>query len=59
MIIYMSSNTAILLTKYDSELTCSDPKYFVRGDPTLTLFLFVLLVDEGWEDPNTTIAGHH
>ena len=55
----MSSNTAILLTKYDSELTCSDPKYFVRGDPTLTLFLFVLLVDEGWEDPNTTIAGHH
>ena len=40
---------------------CADPKKFVRGGPTLTAFVF--LVDEGWEDPNTTISGsssaHH
>ena len=30
-------------------------KNFIRGGPTLTTFFF--LVDEGWEDPNTTICG--
>ena len=33
--------------------TCADPECYVRGGPTLTLFL----VDEGWEDQNTTIGG--
>ena len=50
--------------------TCSDPKSFVRGGPALTFFvclffffffygrLFVVLVYEGREDPNTiTLSG--
>ena len=32
---------------------CADPESFVRGGPTLTFFL----VDEGREDPNTTLSG--
>ena len=35
-------------------LTCVDPESFVRGGPTLTMFF---LVDEGREDPSTTISG--
>ena len=30
---------------------------FVGGGPTLPSYCFLLLVDEGWEDPNTTISG--
>ena len=38
--------------------SCADPGSFVRGSPTLTTFLlFVFLVDEGRQDPNTTISG--
>ena len=33
-----------------------DPEKFVRLGPTLG-FLFVYLVDEGREDPDTTISG--
>ena len=33
--------------------TCADPDSFVRGGPTLT----IVLVDEGREDPNTSISG--
>ena len=31
-----------------------DPESFVRGGPTLTIFI---LVDEGREDPSSTISG--
>ena len=34
--------------------SCADPESFVRGGPTRTR---VFLVDEGREDPNTTISG--
>ena len=34
---------------------CADQENFVRGGPTLTNFFFLL--DEVWEDPNTTISG--
>ena len=38
--------------------TCVCIKSFVRVGPALTAFLcFVLLVDEGKEDPNTTKSG--
>ena len=39
--------------------SCADPESFVRGGPTLTTFFFLLffLVDEGREDPSTTISG--
>ena len=33
---------------------CMDPENIFRGGPTLTMFF---LVDEGREDPNTTIRG--
>ena len=33
---------------------CGDPESFVKGGPTLTTFL---LVDNGREDPSTTISG--
>ena len=33
---------------------CTDPESFVRGGPTFTT---IFLVDEGKEDPNTTISG--
>ena len=39
---------------YNSGQPCADPESFVRGGPTLSLFF---LVDEGKEDPNTTISG--
>ena len=32
---------------------CMDPEKFVTGGPTLTVFF---LVDEGREDPSTTIS---
>ena len=35
-------------------MACADQENFVRGGPTLTFFF---IVDEGWEDPNTTISG--
>ena len=37
----------------------ADPEIFARGGPTVTtfyLFLSIFLVDEGYEDPNTTIS---
>ena len=34
---------------------CADPESFVRGGPILKSFFFVVLVEEGREDPNTTI----
>ena len=40
--------------KYGSRATCADTESFVRGGPTLTGFF---IVDEGREDPNTTISG--
>ena len=33
---------------------CADPENFVRGGSNLD---HVFLVDEGWDDPNTTISG--
>ena len=40
-----------------SKPNCSES--FVRGGPTLTIFIVVvfILVDEGREDPSTTISG--
>ena len=37
---------------------CADPESFVRGGPTLMFFLFFVsfLLDEGREDPSTTIC---
>ena len=42
-------------TGADPVLPCADPESFVRGGPTLTKFDFHLFLDEGREDPNTTI----
>ena len=41
-----------------TKLSCADPEKIVRG-PTLTFFLFFFsfLVDEGREDPYTSISG--
>ena len=36
-------------------VSCADAESFFSGGPTLTTFIF--LVDEGREDPNTTISG--
>ena len=36
-------------------MSCTDPEKFVRGGPTLTTFF--LTVDEGREDPSTTLSG--
>ena len=33
---------------------CADPESFVRGGPTLTMFLYFFLLDEGRKDLNTT-----
>ena len=35
-------------------IQCADPESFASGGPTLTFFS---LVDEGREDPNTTLSG--
>ena len=37
------------------EETCTDAESFVREGPTLKMFFFLILVDDGREDPNTTI----
>ena len=37
-------------------MKCADSESFVRGGPTLTTF-FIFLVDEGREDPSTTLIG--
>ena len=38
--------------------TCVDPESFVGGGgPTVTFLVLFFLVDEGREDPNTTISG--
>ena len=39
--------------------TYADPESYVIGGPTLTTFFFCccFFVDEGIEDPNTTISG--
>ena len=34
-----------------------DPESFVSGGPNLTVFFCFVLVDEGREDPSTTISG--
>ena len=39
----------------DGHDSCADPECFVRGDPTLTTFVFK--VDEGREDPSPTLSG--
>ena len=39
---------------YSVLMACADPESFSRGDPTLTTFF---LVDDGREDPNTTLSG--
>ena len=38
-----------------SVCSCADPDNFVRGSPKFDVFFF--LVEEGREDPNTTISG--
>ena len=38
-------------------LTCADPERFVIGGPNLTSCFINILVDEGTDDPNTTISG--
>ena len=43
-------------------IPCADPESFVRGGPTLKTFNFNItiiffVVDEGRENPNTTISG--
>ena len=38
------------LSIFSPWLACADPENFIRGGPTLTIFL----VDEGRENPNTT-----
>ena len=42
-------------------MSYADPEFFVRGGQTLTTFFFSsffsFLVDQWWEDPNTTISG--
>ena len=42
------------LANFSTGTTCADPESFVRGGPTLTT---IFLIDEGREDPNTTING--
>ena len=38
--------------------TCADPESFVRSGTTWTpFFVFVILGDEGREDPSTTLSG--
>ena len=37
-------------------ISCADPESFVSGGPTSATFFSVFLVDEGREDPNTTIS---
>ena len=39
----------------DGHDSCADPECFVRGDPTLTTFVFK--IDEGREDPSPTLSG--
>ena len=64
----MSLITASLHCRYDWVLvslgegtgTYADPESYVIGGPTLTtffLFCCCFFVDEGIEDPNTTISG--
>ena len=55
MIPQKTASTFVL--SYDArheQEACADPECFVRGGPTLTI-----LVDEGREYPNTTIAVNH
>ena len=52
LVLYVNWNC----THFTVLLTFADPENFVRGGgATLTTFFFE--VDEGWEDPNTTISG--
>ena len=64
----MSLITPGLHCRYDRVLvswgggtgTYADPESYVIGGPTLTMFFFFcccFFVDEGIEDPNTTISG--
>ena len=46
-------NNMVLLGVFNLK-SCADPESFVRGGPTLTTSIFV---DEGREDPSTTISG--
>ena len=41
--------------KLNCRRTCADPESFVKGDPTLTTFVFK--VDRGREDPSPTLSG--
>ena len=42
---------------YEAYFTWADPEVFVREVSNFDVFVVVFLVDEGWEDPNTTISG--
>ena len=39
----------------DGHDSCADPEGFVRGDPTLTTFVFI--VDKEREHPSATLSG--
>ena len=52
----------VLSDDYHYKDACADPESFVGGGPNLTFFFFFWggggeVVDEGREDPNTTING--
>ena len=50
---HVKTNT--MMTCTPNANTCSDPESFVRGSNVVCLF--AVLVDDGREDPNTTICG--
>ena len=54
--IHIQSNLAYPHTLKMEWSSCPDPESFVRGGSTLTEFYLFVLVDEGREDPNTTIS---
>ena len=60
LVLFVSSGTDSFINDFEKMITacvsfasCADPESFVRGGPTLTMFL----VNKGRKDPNTTISG--
>ena len=51
--VYFVILVLVLFTPPSVCQSCADPESFVRGGPTLTTFL----IDEGRDDPNTTLIG--
>ena len=47
----------VVLHQLFEKRTCADQESFVREGPTLTTIFIFILVDEGREDPSTTISG--